>query len=74
VPDKGTVLIGGMKVTREEDVKSGVPFLENVPILSFIFGRKGRVHNRSTLLILVRAEVTLLEEVETVSAQMGSTR
>ena len=74
VPDKGTVLIGGMKVTREEDVKSGVPFLENVPILSFLFGRKGRVHNRSTLLILVRAEVTLLEEVEAGSVQFVQAR
>lgn len=71
VPDRGTVLIGGMKVTREEDVKSGVPFLENIPILSFVFGRKGRVHNRRTLLILVRAEVTLLEEAEMAVTQLG---
>ncbi|MCI0340303.1 MAG: hypothetical protein L0216_04005 [Planctomycetales bacterium] len=71
VPDRGTVLIGGMKVTREEDVKSGVPFFENIPILSFIFGRKGRGHNRKTLLILVRAEVTLLEEEEADQTQRG---
>ncbi len=64
VPDGGTILIGSMKLAREEDQKSEVPFFRDIPVLNFFFSRKGQVHNRKNLIILVKASITMLEEEE----------
>jgi type II secretory pathway component GspD/PulD (secretin) len=69
VPDGGTLMLGGMKTAREEDVKSEVPFLHNIPILNFFFSRKGRLHMRKNLVIIVKAEITMCEEVEEFQTQ-----
>jgi type II secretory pathway component GspD/PulD (secretin)/Flp pilus assembly protein TadD len=64
VPDGGTILIGSMKLAREEDMKSEVPFFRHIPVLNFFFSRKSRVHNRKNLIILVKASIVMLEEEE----------
>jgi general secretion pathway protein D len=64
VPDGGTILLGSMKVAREEDIKSEVPFFRHIPVLNFFFSRKAKVHNRKNLIILVKAGITMLEEEE----------
>jgi general secretion pathway protein D len=69
VPDGGTLMLGGMKSAREEDVKSEVPFLHNIPILNFFFSRKGRLHMRKNLVIIVKAEITMCEEEEASQTQ-----
>jgi type II secretory pathway component GspD/PulD (secretin)/tetratricopeptide (TPR) repeat protein len=69
VPDGGTIMLGGMKLAREEDLKSEVPFLHNIPILNFFLSRKGRFHMRRNLVVLVKAEITMLEEQEALQTQ-----
>ncbi len=69
VPDGGTILLGGMKSARDEDMKSEVPFLHNIPILNFFFSRKGRLHMRKNLVIIVKAQITMCEEVEALETQ-----
>jgi len=64
IPDRGSILIGGLKNISTVDRQSEVPFISNIPILSFLFGRKGRSDEMNNLMILVRAEITDLQEQE----------
>ena len=62
MPDSGTLLLGGIKFFRDAVAESGVPILRNIPILSFLFGRKAKTVQRRNLLILIKAEVVVPEE------------
>jgi type II secretory pathway component GspD/PulD (secretin) len=62
MPDGATLLLGGIKFFRDLDAESGVPVLSKVPILSFFFSRKAKSIQRRNLLILMKAEVVVLEE------------
>jgi type II secretory pathway component GspD/PulD (secretin) len=64
IPDKGSILIGGLKRIQTVDRASETPWLAKIPILSFLFSRKGRSDEMSHLMILVRAEITDLAEQE----------
>ena len=64
IPDQGTILIGGLKEINTLDQKSETPFLGEVPVLGFLFSRKGRSDEIAHLMILVRAEITDLAEQE----------
>jgi len=62
IPDKGSILIGGLKNIYTVDRQSDTPFLADIPLLSFLFSRKGRSDEVTHLMILVRAEITDLHE------------
>ena len=64
IPDKGSILIGGLKNISTVDRQSSTPFVDQIPLLSFLFSRKGRSDEISHLMILVRAEITDLHEQE----------
>jgi type II secretory pathway component GspD/PulD (secretin)/tetratricopeptide (TPR) repeat protein len=64
IPDGGSILIGGLKNISTADRQSEVPFLAKIPVLSFLFSRKGRSDEMSNLMILVRATITDLQEQE----------
>ena len=64
VPDGGTLLLGGMKTVKEKSFESGIPFLSDIPILSFFFSRKGSYETYQKLLILLTAKIILPEEYE----------
>jgi general secretion pathway protein D len=64
IPDKGSILIGGLKNITTVDRQSQTPLFADIPILSFLFSRKGRSDEISHLMILVRAEITDLHEQE----------
>jgi type II secretory pathway component GspD/PulD (secretin) len=65
IPDQGSILIGGLKEIRTVDQSSETPFLGKLPLLSFLFSRKGRSDEVSHLLIIVRAQIVdLLEQEE----------
>lgn len=64
VPDRGTLMISGFKDILMRDLKSGVPFLQNVPVLNFFFTRKGKTNERKRLAILVTPEIIDLSEHE----------
>ncbi len=71
MPDRGTVLLGGLKVSEKKDLRSGVPVLNKIPVLSFLFGRKGQYTSNRKLLILLRAEIVIPSEREPTQAQLG---
>ena len=64
IPDGGSILIGGLKNISTVDRSSEVPLIAKIPLLSFLFSRKGRSDEMSNLMILVRATITDLQEQE----------
>lgn len=64
VPDGGTLLLGGMKLVDQQDLESGVPFLDRIPVLSFFFTRKGTFESYRKLIILLSARIILPRELE----------
>ena len=64
MPDGGTVLLGGMKISNKKRLESGIPILSQIPIVSFLFGRKGVSVTNSNLLILIRASIVIPAEHE----------
>ena len=64
LPDGGTVLLGGMKISNKKRLDSGIPILSKLPIISFLFGRKGTSVTNSNLLILIRASIVIPAEHE----------
>lgn len=71
MPDGGTVLLGGMKVHQNQDLRSGVPILNKIPLISFLFERQGTFVSNRKLLILLKARIVIPQEDEPTPAQMG---
>lgn len=64
VPDGGTLLLGGLSRANEGEGRTGVPILNDIPILKFFFSRWGKTDTRSSLIILVRADILIQGEKE----------
>ena len=64
IPDGATLVLGGLKELTDASFSSGLPFLRDIPVVSFLFGRKGTERTRKKNLILVRAEIVIPEETE----------
>ncbi|MFT5051168.1 MAG: Flp pilus assembly secretin CpaC/tetratricopeptide (TPR) repeat protein [Chlamydiales bacterium] len=71
IPDGGTVLLGGQKISEKQDYQSGVPILSKIPLLSALFERKGNYISNRKLLILLRASIVIPEEAEPTAAELG---
>lgn len=64
MPDGGTLLLGGLKFYEEEDIESGIPILKDIPFIGFLFSRDGKYSNIRDLIVLLRAEIVIMEELE----------
>jgi general secretion pathway protein D len=64
VPDGGTLLIGGLKLSGERDVDAGVPILSRIPILKRAFSNTSNVKDDQILLILLKPTIIIQEEAE----------
>ncbi|MCE9636385.1 MAG: hypothetical protein K8T90_11835 [Planctomycetes bacterium] len=64
MPDGGTLLLGGLKFFEEKRLESSVPWLDKVPVVSFLLSRKGTYQERRNLLVLIRARIVRPEEDE----------
>jgi len=64
VPDTGTLLLGGQKITAEIEKEAGVPILSKVPLLGRLFSNRSRIRDHKILLILVKPTIILQEERE----------
>lgn len=71
IPDGGTILLGGWKVHEEQNLNSGVPILNKVPLLSVFFSRNGNYINNRKLLILLKASIVMWQEHQPTPAQLG---
>jgi tetratricopeptide (TPR) repeat protein len=70
IPDGGTVLLGGLKVHTEQNLQSGIPFLNKIPLVRFFFERKGTFVSNRKLLVLLKAGIVIPREYEPTEAQM----
>jgi type II secretory pathway component GspD/PulD (secretin) len=64
VPDRGTLLLGGHKLTAKVDKEVGVPILSKIPILGRLFSNRSSLRDEKILLILVKPTIILQEEAE----------
>jgi general secretion pathway protein D len=62
VPDAGTLLLGGQKISQEIETEIGVPILSKLPIIGRLFRNRSVVKDQKILLILVKPTIILQEE------------
>jgi len=65
VPDGGTLLLGGQKISAEVEKEVGVPILSKIPIIGIAFSNRSKISDHKILLILVKPTIILQEERET---------
>ena len=64
VPDGGTLLLGGLKLSAEEEVEAGVPIISKIPILKRAFTNRSRTKDEFVLLVLIKPTIMIPEEQE----------
>jgi len=64
VPDGGTLLLGGQKISVKVERDTGVPVLSKIPVLGRLFANRSKVKDEKILLILVKPVIILQEEAE----------
>lgn len=64
MPDQGTLIIAGLKNSIDRDLSSSTPFLSKIPLIGWLFARKGKSTERRNLIIIVSAEILDLAESE----------
>ena len=64
VPDGGTLLLGGQKLSGEVEREMGVPILSKIPIINRFFTNRGKVRDEETLLIMVKPKIIIQREEE----------
>jgi type II secretory pathway component GspD/PulD (secretin) len=64
VPDGGTLLIGGMKVSEEVEIEAGVPVLSKIPVLKRLYSNRSLVKDEQVLLILIKPTILITREAE----------
>jgi Flp pilus assembly secretin CpaC/tetratricopeptide (TPR) repeat protein len=62
VPDSGTLLLGGQKISQEIETEVGVPILSKIPVIGRLFRNRSVVKDQKILLILVKPTIILQEE------------
>ncbi len=73
VPDSGTLLLGGQRITEVVEKEAGVPVLSKIPVIGRLFSNRSTVKDHKILLILVKPTIILQEEREAEAiAAMGS--
>lgn len=57
VPSGFTVAVGGLDEAREQEGKSGIPFLSKIPGLGNVFGHSSKSKNHKTLMLFITPNV-----------------
>lgn len=64
IPDRGTLLLGGLTLAGEVEREQGVPVLSRIPFLKRLFTNTGRAKDEQILLIMVKPTIIIQREVE----------
>jgi general secretion pathway protein D len=71
VKDGQTVALGGLIRDKDTQEKNGIPYLNQVPVLGFLFGNTSGEHDRTELLILLTPRVVRNEhDVQTITDEL----
>jgi hypothetical protein len=65
VPDKGSVVLGGLKHVNYQNRTAETPWLAQIPILGFLFREKGLADETTDMIIVIRATITDFSEIAT---------
>ena len=58
VPNRGTVVLGGLIKKTKTDTQGGIPVLSRIPVLGYLFKNTTKNNDREELIILIRPVVT----------------
>ncbi|RMD63238.1 MAG: hypothetical protein D6824_05520, partial [Planctomycetota bacterium] len=64
VPDQGTLLLGGQRLTTENEIETGVPVLSKIPLLNRFFTNRVEETTERTLMILIKPTILIQSEEE----------
>ncbi|MFN3533448.1 MAG: type II secretion system protein GspD, partial [Candidatus Brocadia sp.] len=64
VPDKGTLMIGGLGSITKDTLTTGIPILSKIPVLKRLFTRDQKNNTKSNLVILLKPTILIREEQE----------
>ena len=64
IPDKGTAVLGGQRLTTDFEVEVGVPVMSKIPVVNRFFTNRINSKTESTLLLLIRPEILIQQETE----------
>jgi len=64
VPDQGTLLLGGQRLSTENEVETGVPVLSKIPLLNRFFTNRVEETTERTLMILIKPTILIQSEEE----------
>ena len=64
VPDKGTLMIGGLGSITKTNLTTGIPILSKIPILKRLFSTDQKSNKKSNLVILLKPTIIIKEEHE----------
>jgi len=64
VPDRGTLIIGGLGSITKENLATGIPLLSKIPFIKRLFSREQKNNMKSNLIILLKPTVLIREEQE----------
>jgi tetratricopeptide (TPR) repeat protein len=74
VPDGGSFVIGGLREMVETTMDSGIPIVSDLPLIGWLFTRKGKSVVRQDIIIIVTARIIDLEEEEEYQYGAGPSR
>jgi general secretion pathway protein D len=63
VKDKDTVMLGGFVRSEKDNVRNGVPFLQDIPLLGFFFSQHNDTKDRGETIVLIRPTVLRTPEL-----------
>jgi type II secretory pathway component GspD/PulD (secretin) len=58
-PNGATIILGGLITDSKQKNISGIPVLDRIPLLGYLFRNTSKINDRTELIILMRPEVTL---------------
>jgi hypothetical protein len=64
VPDSGALILGGMKTIYDRDITLSTPLMDKIPVLSTFFKRKIKSEEKRSQMIIIRAKIIELPEIE----------
>ena len=68
VKDRDTVILGGFVRSQKSKNRSGVPLLQDIPILGALFSTRSDTKTRSELIVLMRPTVLRTPEIAAIQA------